>query len=70
MMVKVGFFSGKVEGKSTIAFDLGITKKNTAKSYTRILFSKIGVNDRTQAAVFAIKCGLVVLGENIPYTSE
>ncbi len=43
----------------TIAEILSVTR-NTVKTHVRNLFTKIGVSDRTQAAVWAIRTGLVV----------
>ena len=43
-----------------IAIELKISER-TVKNHISNLFKKIDVNDRTQAAVFAIKNGLVDL---------
>lgn len=47
-------------GKSNklIAFELGLTE-GTVKGYVSTVLSKLGVNDRTQAALYAVKNGLV-----------
>lgn len=46
-------------GKSnkSIAFDLGLTE-GTVKGYVSTVLSKLGVTDRTQAALYAVKNGL------------
>ncbi len=46
-------------GKSNkaIAFDLGLTE-GTVKGYVSVVLSKLGVSDRTQAALYAVKHGL------------
>lgn len=48
------------KGKSNklIAFELGLTE-GTVKGYVSTVLSKLGVNDRTQAALYAVKNGLV-----------
>lgn len=48
-----------VEGKSNkeIAKDLSVSE-NTIKVEMRFLFSKLGVKNRTQAAVFAVRNSL------------
>ncbi len=47
-------------GKSnkSIAYELGLTE-GTVKGYVSTVLSKLGVNDRTQAALYAVKNGLV-----------
>lgn len=47
-------------GKSnkSIAFELGLTE-GTVKGYVSTVLSKLGVRDRTQAALYAVKNGLV-----------
>ena len=47
-------------GKSNkaIAFDLKLTE-GTVKGYVSVVLSKLGVDDRTQAALYAVKHGLV-----------
>jgi DNA-binding NarL/FixJ family response regulator len=37
--------------------------EGTIKNYVSVIFSKLGVTDRTQAAILAIRAGLVNLGE-------
>jgi two-component system, NarL family, response regulator len=51
-----------VDGQSAkqIAKALGLTE-STVQSYTKSIYSKMGVNDRIQAAIIAIKRGLVHL---------
>jgi DNA-binding NarL/FixJ family response regulator len=51
-----------VNGQSAkeIAKELGLTE-STVQSYTKSIYSKMGVNDRTQAAIVAIKRGMVHL---------
>lgn len=46
-------------GKSNkaIAYDLDLTE-GTVKGYVSVVLSKLGVNDRTQAALYAVKHGL------------
>jgi len=46
-------------GKSNkaIAFDLNLTE-GTVKGYVSVVLSKLGVDDRTQAALYAVKHGL------------
>jgi DNA-binding NarL/FixJ family response regulator len=46
-------------GKSNkaIAFDLGLTE-GTVKGYVSVVLSKLGVSDRTQAALYAVRHGL------------
>ncbi|MEM8773107.1 MAG: response regulator transcription factor [Pseudomonadota bacterium] len=46
-------------GKSnkTIAYDLNLTE-GTVKGYVSVVLSKLGVSDRTQAALYAVKHGL------------
>lgn len=48
-----------IEGKSNraIANDLSVSE-NTIKVELRFIFSKLGVKNRTQAAVFAVKNSL------------
>ena len=41
-----------------IARDLGISEK-TVKNHLAAVFVKLGVSDRTQAALYALRCGLV-----------
>jgi DNA-binding NarL/FixJ family response regulator len=41
-----------------IAFELGISEK-TVKTHVGHLLAKLGVNDRTQAAMLAVRQGLV-----------
>lgn len=38
--------------------------EGTVKNYVSVIFSKLGVTDRTQAAILAIRSGLVSSGEN------
>ena len=47
------------KGKSNkaIAFDLDLTE-GTVKGYVSVVLSKLGVDDRTQAALYAVKHGL------------
>lgn len=47
------------QGKSNkaIAFDLNLTE-GTVKGYVSVVLSKLGVDDRTQAALYAVKHGL------------
>ncbi|MEM9495650.1 MAG: response regulator transcription factor [Pseudomonadota bacterium] len=47
-------------GKSnkTIADDLSLTE-GTVKGYVSVILSKLGVSDRTQAALYAVKCDFV-----------
>lgn len=49
---------GRGASNREIAQALFISEK-TAKNHLTHIFSKIGVTDRTQAALFAIRCGLV-----------
>ena len=48
------------KGKSNkiIGFDLDLTE-GTVKGYVSVVLSKLGVDDRTQAALYAVKHGLV-----------
>lgn len=48
------------KGKSNkaIAYDFGLTE-GTVKGYVSVVLSKLGVADRTQAALYAVKHGLV-----------
>lgn len=50
-------------GNSEIAQTLFLSE-GTIKNYVSVIFSKLGVTDRTQAAILAIRAGLVRLGEN------
>lgn len=50
-------------GNSEIAQTLFLSE-GTVKNYVSVIFSKLGVTDRTQAAILAIRAGLVHLGEN------
>lgn len=50
-------------GNSEIARRLFLSE-GTVKNYVSVIFSKLGVTDRTQAAVLAIRAGLVRLDEN------
>ncbi|HET9910981.1 MAG TPA: response regulator transcription factor [Anaerolineales bacterium] len=50
-------------GNSEIARRLFLSE-GTVKNYVSVIFSKLGVTDRTQAAVLAIRAGLVHLNEN------
>lgn len=47
-------------GNTEIAQTLFLTE-GTVKNYVSVIFSKLGVSDRTQAAVFAIRAGLTNL---------
>jgi two-component system NarL family response regulator len=38
--------------------------KGTVRNYVSVIFQKLGVSDRTQAAVVAVQRGLVDDGEN------
>jgi DNA-binding NarL/FixJ family response regulator len=38
--------------------------EGTVKNYVSIIFSKLGVTDRTQAAILAIRAGIVSPGED------
>jgi DNA-binding NarL/FixJ family response regulator len=49
-------------GNSEIAQRLFLSE-GTVKNYVSVIFSKLGVTDRTQAAVLAIRAGLVHLDE-------
>jgi NarL family two-component system response regulator LiaR len=49
-------------GNSEIAQTLFLSE-GTIKNYVSMIFSKLGVADRTQAAILAIRAGLVNLGE-------
>lgn len=53
---------GKGANNSEIARTLFISEK-TAKNHLTHIFEKIGVSDRTQAALFAVRHGLVPLDE-------
>ncbi len=50
-------------GNSEIAQTLFLSE-GTIKNYVSVIFSKLGVTDRTQAAILAIRAGLVRLGES------
>lgn len=50
-------------GNSEIAQTLFLSE-GTVKNYVSVIFSKLGVTDRTQAAILAIRAGLVHLGES------
>jgi DNA-binding NarL/FixJ family response regulator len=50
-------------GNSEIAQRLFLSE-GTVKNYVSVIFSKLGVTDRTQAAILAIRAGLVRLDEN------
>jgi DNA-binding NarL/FixJ family response regulator len=50
-------------GNSEIAQTLFLSE-GTIKNYVSMIFSKLGVADRTQAAILAIRAGLVNPGEN------
>jgi DNA-binding NarL/FixJ family response regulator len=50
-------------GNSEIAKTLFLSE-GTVKNYVSVIFSKLGVTDRTQAAILAIRSGLVSSGEN------
>ena len=47
------------QSDKVIADELGISY-NTVKWYIRQIFNKLGVNDRTQAAVWATRHGIVL----------
>jgi two-component system, NarL family, response regulator LiaR len=49
-------------GNSDIAKTLFLSE-GTVKNYVSVIFSKLGVTDRTQAAILAIRAGLVSSGE-------
>ncbi len=49
-------------GNSEIALTL-FPSERTIKSYVSTIFSKLGVTDRTQAAVLAIRAGLLNQGK-------
>lgn len=51
-------------GSKEIALSLGVTF-NTARHYTSSVFEKMGVKNRTEAAVEAIKRGLVPMPEKL-----
>jgi len=50
-------------GNSEIAKTLFLSE-GTVKNYVSVIFSKLGVTDRTQAAILAIRSGLVSPGED------
>lgn len=50
-------------GNSEIAKTLFLSE-GTVKNYVSVIFSKLGVTDRTQAAILAIRSGLVGSAEN------
>lgn len=50
-------------GNSEIAKTLFLSE-GTVKNYVSVIFSKLGVTDRTQAAILAIRAGLVGSAEN------
>lgn len=50
-------------GNSEIAQMLFLSE-GTIKNYVSVIFSKLGVTDRTQAAILAIRAGLVQLNES------
>ena len=50
-------------GNSEIAQTLFLSE-GTIKNYVSVIFSKLGVTDRTQAAILAIRAGLVSPGES------
>lgn len=50
-------------GNSEIAKTLFLSE-GTVKNYVSMIFSKLGVTDRTQAAILAIRSGLVSSGES------
>ena len=50
-------------GNSEIAQTLFLSE-GTIKNYVSVIFSKLGVTDRTQAAILAIRAGLVQLNES------
>lgn len=50
-------------GNSEIAQTLFLSE-GTVKNYVSVIFSKLGVTDRTQAAILAIRTGLVRLNES------
>ena len=49
-------------GNAEIAQTLFLSE-GTVKNYVSVIFSKLGVTDRTQAAILAIRAGLANLGE-------
>ena len=51
-LLAVGMFNKEVAAKLNIS-------ERTVKNHVSNIFKKIGVTDRTQAAVFAIRCNLV-----------
>lgn len=57
--------NGIIEGDSNreIALRLGLAEK-TVKNHVTSIFDKLGVRDRTQAAVYALQAGLVSEGSN------
>ena len=53
-----------------IAAEMRIGGLNTVKKAVRAVLGKLGVRNRTQAAVLAARCGLGLISNHVPRASE